>query len=133
MSDKPLHVEVAEALGWRLIPLKGSKVQFCLSGGTKVWVNPHGEHQCERCTSLPRYDTDWAATGPLIEKYGIAISPDGAEEVGWIAIAEASLWILGTAAWGYDHGVRPFGSGATPLEAVCRLILAMKAEGKLQA
>lgn len=67
---------------------------------------------CERDV-LARYDTDWGATGPLIEKYKIDVfAPWGGAE--WEASSEF-------------HG-KPDGEGPTPLIAVCRLIL--KLEGK---
>jgi hypothetical protein len=55
VTDKPLHVQVAEALGW-----------------TDCHQKPHDEewwgyvNYSQGYRSIPRYDLDWSATGPLI-------------------------------------------------------------------
>lgn len=105
MSDKPLHVRVAEALGWTYIWLDED-----------VWC---GTDPAGNACSILCYDTDWAATGPLIEKYEIQIDKRGA---GWCASAfdEANFAHLADPAF-----------AETPLIAVCNLILALKEEGNL--
>ena len=96
MSEKPLHVMVAEALGT---------------------VNSQEVPPWHFIT--PRYDTDWSATGPLIEKYEITVMNCG-------GIWDASI---GYDAYGVcgDHEA----GGSTPLVAVCNLLLALHAAGKL--
>ena len=67
MSEKPLHVQVAEALGW-------SNFHSERHGEGAYWYGlpPRGE---EDCTPAPRYDTDWSATGPLIHRFKLRILP----------------------------------------------------------
>ena len=114
MSEKP-YAHVAEALGWRVF----NPDHLC-------GYPPSGVHGFERCLyennqaeifEIPDYDTDWSATGPLIERYGILLEPP--------QVVAASFW----------RARVPFfmESGATPLEAVCKLILALHAAGKLRA
>jgi hypothetical protein len=118
VSDQPLHVQVAEALGWKLIPYNELPGRFCREGATHVWATPSGEEFCARCNSEmpPRYDLDWSATGPLIEKYGIC------------QYLNCGVWHSFTASDGDDCG-----DGAAPLESLCRLILALGKAGKLTA
>lgn len=82
MSEKPLHVQVAEALGW-----------------TETFGYPK------------RFDTDWAVTGPLIERFRLSLRP--LDDGGYMAEH-------------YRGGVlivaRP---GDTPCLAVCWLLLAL--------
>jgi hypothetical protein len=80
---------------------------------------------CDPENAPPRYDTDWSATGPLIEKWRIDL-----EHVGDGVLA--SQW----GEHGEDHDGRPSGGslareGPTELIAVCNLILALKVAGKL--
>lgn len=134
MSDKPLHVRVAEALGW-------TNCQLCPDGpdihGRQHWVGDQpvigGVVRQSHC--MPEYDTDWAATGPLIEKYRISLSAtyklfdgdDGLPLPGdtWIASDDRRR-----AKGGFPVAMEP---GSTPLIAVCNLILALHAAGKLSA
>jgi len=107
-DDKPLHVRVAEALGVR------RPVDMCLFAPGSV----------DSYADVPRYDTDWSATGPLIERFKF-----------WLVWDEhPQLW---TAHWGQfraaEHGGEWDGEAedATPLLAVCALILALAEAGKL--
>lgn len=109
MKEKPLHIQVAEALGrvsckeWRLIA--------CGMAGP-VYGKVCNHEDCYPASMPPLYDTNWSATGPLIERYGIELEHF------------ASTWCaLGPEA-------RRAG-GRTPLLAVCNLILALKKAGKL--
>jgi hypothetical protein len=107
---RPLHVRVAEALGW--VDMR-PRSEDGLWGGQAPDVS-------WPWTSPPRYDTDWSATGPLIEKYGIRV-----ELTGPVVIHPIGKW---RADYGFgEHD----GFGATPLLAVCNLILALKDAGKL--
>lgn len=114
-EDKPLHVQVAEALGWTDMK---PRADDGLWGGKAPDVS-------WEWTSPPRYDTDWAATGPLIEKYGFQIWRNG--EGVWEA--QGSQYKDGEHVPGSFRAI----NGPTPLEAVCHLILALKAAGKLEA
>lgn len=99
MTDKPLHVRVFEALGGRS------------DWSPEVWP------------LLPRYDTDWSATGPLIEKYEIAIARRQAGAAWW-----AARW----ARTDIRDAIPPnHYAGSTPLLAVCHMILALHEAGKL--
>jgi hypothetical protein len=73
---------------------------------------------------IPHYETDWSATGPLIERLGLGIiehkSRRDTEQ--W----EASCFNAETE---NTFAMR----GATALIAVCNLILALKESGKLKA
>lgn len=110
IDEKPLHVRVADALGFQ-----------CFEYGDH-WEAEFGNE----CKPIPRYDTDWSAAGPLIERireegWMVGVSSDNGDE--WIA-------------WKDDIGqFRPHetyrGRGPTPLLAVCNLLLALKAAGKL--
>jgi len=115
---KPLHVRVAEALGWStprsignwMIP--GEPDNYVGRPPSNVLIGSSGY------AAIPRYDTDWSATGPLIERLRLDLQhgwdPD---EPAWTAYAEK----LST--------MEAYGS--TPLLAVCNLILALSAAGKL--
>ncbi len=119
--DKPLHVQVAEALGWKrdeacsLMP-----PERCYGSGVM-----DGKRCC-----VSRYDTDWSATGPLIEKHKINLSKGNRGK--WFATTidpdgEPSCWHLGE-----ECGFAPCGcESSTPLIAVCNLILMLTKEGKL--
>lgn len=101
MSDKPLHVQVAEALG-------ETPCRSCMEVGNDPW------HY--------HYDTDWAATGPLIERFKLDVFSAG----GVLCMAQA--WRPNT-----DPQQTFRASGTDPLIAVCRLILVLRAAGKLDA
>jgi hypothetical protein len=111
-QSKPLHVQVAEALGYEVgyVGLE-QRITKAVSPMEMV-LGP-----------VPRYDTDWAATGPLIEKYGISVrlSPFPTDAaLPWVAWAGAT-----------DVTGRLRERGPTPLIAVCNLILLLKESGKL--
>ena len=109
----PLHVAVAEALGWT-----GANIS-----GTDWWADRPGVFAPGHAYfPIPHYDTDWSAAGPLIEKFDLAVEPTYPglrdEEPPWSAWSEVA---------GYETWAR----GSTPLIAVCNLILLLAAEGKL--
>jgi hypothetical protein len=115
--DKPLHVQVAEALGCQ----------------PKVWagmgeLEPQWHCHCEQDKDgqrahlkswdregISRYDTDWSTTGPLLEKHQISIQNCGRYD-DWVAD---------------QVGCGDVGEGSTPLIAVCNLILKLKEAGGL--
>lgn len=94
---KPLHVQVAEALGTMSVPWAEAQ---------EIGYDPD------------YYDTDWEATGPLIEKYGFWLRRLDGVVVKWDAFRNDDL-------------PTPRGEGDTALEAVCRLILALHKAGEL--
>jgi hypothetical protein len=108
MSDDPatpLHVKVAEALGWTCY------TKF--DGQETEWWKVRAPHQP---SMVSNYDTDWSATGPLIEKYKIELTWDGED---WLAWAPE------------DMAPNKGGVAKVPLIAVCNLFLALKEAGKL--
>ncbi len=120
--ERPLHVRVAEALGWD----NCVEVDTGMAYG-KRWTGrvPGFTHTRE----VPRYGQDsdegWAATGRLIQKYGInleraqAARPDGSPYGAW-------RWAIA----GDEMPPKRFWAD-TPLEAVCHLILALAEAGRL--
>jgi len=146
VTEKPLHLKVAEALGWSDFtfdtwwidddgkpegkpfwhghdPVRTEVAPTtALQQGFKyvIGTTPNPNYHPERLHwPVPHYDTDWAATGPLIEKYGVKLERVGPHQ--W------SAWVNETAHGG-NHAY-----GDTPLTAVCGLIIHAKAAGKLEA
>jgi hypothetical protein len=106
-ADKPLHVQVAEVLGWSSLSLSGRLDRPWVGYPPKLPIVGSKE-------LVPNFDIDWAATGPLIEQYRLRVSP----------IYGAPEWIADSWKGGFYEA-----SGLTPLIAVCNLILKL-AEGK---
>ena len=123
-DDKPLHVQVAEALGWQDIQSRGDILAIWASGygGRPPGIVPIIGQTAELHPWIPRYDLEWSATGPLIEKYEI-----------WLRCEKCIWW-----AWSLIEmsGIAPKPRfeehGDTPLLAICKLILTLKADGKLE-
>ena len=113
--EKPLHVRVAEALGQSL-----HYDPKWPAGRDHGW---HGDLRSDSYEVIPEYHVDWEATGPLIEEYGISIKSVG-HDLSWIATVAMTA---------KPRTARDFfrAKGDTPLEAVCHLLLAMKAAGRL--
>ena len=124
MTEKPLHVQVAEALGWTSLEEKTSFGAFEWME-SECWI---GAPPVGMMGKVPRYDTDWSATGPLVFKYKITLSP---WQAGWSATAPQEIQTpleeayLGRIRW---TGSQP---EHTPLIAVCHLIITLKKAGKL--
>ena len=107
-------------------------ITFVLPDGTEKLVHDWDSMQRQ----IPRYDTDWSATGPLIEKYGITLfeyhgdftafwhSP---KKVCPTCANETSEDIEYPKAFSDTQRPRPMPA----LTAVCHLILALKEAGKL--
>jgi hypothetical protein len=138
-GERPLHVRVAEALGCK--PEGGPDEWLC---GCKDRTHGVGG-PCRHPWEVPAYDTDWAATGPLIERYGITIEaperhcddPEGHDCLQWKAYHPDSCFKCHKypeppCASG-ECDLDPRGAGAAPLIAVCNLILALHEAGKLPA
>ncbi len=124
--EKPLHVRVAEALGWVNCHLDGEQPDAPKTGRwfgkcqdasvLPQWAAPIKDSWIE----ISRYDADWAATGRLIEKYAICVMRHGGGLESWRA--EVSP---------YWEGEIKSAFGSSALIAVCNLILALKEAGKL--
>lgn len=119
--EKPLHVRVAEVLGWDRCELGWvfAEQRWCGShpDGKNGW-DGHGRMQ------IPRYDTDWAAAGPLVERYAIDVFR-GLTSKRW----SAAVW---TESADLVEPQREYMDGDTPLIAVCNLLLALHAAGRLK-
>ena len=121
--EKPLHVQVAEALGCKPVrPSKGWEPDswFLCSCSESEHVQADSHYP----GMLARYDTDWSATGPLLDKmrlHGEMRLDPTCHEPQWCAfyIPPGDEDIIESA----KHG--------TLLLAVCNLILALHAAGKL--
>ena len=129
MSDaKPLHVQVAEALGWTKTEQHECKPSRSFPTATCGWpdgawtgVPPEPAYMKETDWQvlIRSYDTDWSATGPLIEKYGIGVWPSN------------ESWIADTFQKKFPAIDGNTSYGSTPLDAICHLILALHKAGKL--
>ena len=120
MADKPLHVQVAEALGWTYVGESEGFWEGEPPPGTSLYDRI--PRRLDQHIGIPAYDTDWAATGPLIEQYGIDLLNCSGE---W-----AADW-YGPTGSSECPDIRGEGGFSTPLIAVCHLILALKEAGKL--
>lgn len=128
MTDEPIHVKVARALGWTDIrfiapthPTLNGYWQGKPPGTTQEWTEFIPRFDIEtRHQGYEDYVDGWAAVGPLIDRYGIGLMRDTGErhDPPWEAVS-----------YGPGHAVGAF--GATPLIAVCRLLLDLAARGKL--
>lgn len=136
MSDieKPLNVQVAEALGCTLEERRRPGKYPTIMGEIYGWGCgcPHNEHYGRECGpdgeeltwEIAPYGEDspygWACTGPLITRYGIGIAQQDGR---WWAGKE----------WMGAAGYKDSAPGPTVLIAVCNLILALHKAGKLEA
>lgn len=148
MSEKPLHVQVAEALG--MICHNAGPAHPAAGGGDWWIAEPMRTIAAGETWSptIPRYDTDWSATGPLIERYHIRLCNGlrfgDAAMYGEGEPKGPKVWWAETSfdGWGdpypwtiLDERERDATIEAlqadSPLRAVCNLILALHAAGKL--
>jgi hypothetical protein len=112
VTEKPLHVRVAEALGDEVHEVAG------------VWYTGREMDAAEArqdpfsARPVPHYDTDWSAGGPLIAKYATFADRSSHRDRG-------AQWAVG-----YRDIVLFFGD--TPLEAVCKLVVALADGGRLK-
>lgn len=119
-TEKPLHVQVAEALGWEELAYEETEgLEMDWQGNQP---SREGAGIAVRFVSMmrvpvPRYDTDWSATGPLIVRFGLGLqAPE-----------------LPGRPWGcYDVHTDVTWHRKEPLLAVCAAILGLKAAGKLR-
>ena len=98
MSNKPLSIEVAEAIGWTDIRQ--------LDDGR--WFGEYSGISCQ----IPNYDRSWCSLGPWIDRLRVEIDQD--------APGGVSVWAKSQTE-----------QGSTVCEAVARLIVKLKKEGKL--
>lgn len=112
MKEPPLHVQVAQALGWIDCRLPKSGIL------DRDWIGWHLGMEIGKRDPIPRYDTDWSATGPLIEKFNIALNcrPDVKPSQRWEA------YFLKDAQTRNSWSAQGF----TPLLAVCHLIRSLQ-------
>lgn len=115
---KPLHVQVAEALG--ITTMYDDRLGHCYIPDSNTFA----------LVPLPRYDTDWSALGPLIECFRIHLIPPAPEEHQYTH--EMTQWGASSDELSEASMLSTKHAG-TPLLAVCYLILALKAAGRLAA
>lgn len=144
-DEKPLHVQVAEALGvkprrsWAVMNRAEDAyfIDFDREYEAEADVADHlrrypnglyaqeGAHVVEQL-HYPFFDTDWAATGPRLERL---------RAEGWNVVLQCENgghWYAYYSDIGHNAPyVQVEGRGDTPLVAVCRLILALSAAGRL--
>lgn len=123
MSEKPLSIQVAEALGWTQMEPEGQPQDWF--GKPPDWDKsrlPGFRHH------VPDYTTNWHETGPLIAKNGIKLYVSrylGPDPIEWGALHPGDRYRVA-------ENTTLKGIGSTPLIAVCHLILAMKEAGKFK-
>ncbi len=145
MTDKPLHVQVAEALGMTLVDRStavrisnerhvknNDEVERSLGirppfNDYEHWYSGAGPYILSDSTfgldQVPAYDTSWEATGPLIEKYKISLRHGECR----MHVECRNLWC----ATSQDHQADDRVDAVNPLVAVCYLVIALKEAGKL--
>lgn len=136
-NEKPLHVRVAEALGMECVPRGGAPGMM-----SYVYIDARLQYLEGNC---PRYDTDWSATGPLVERFGISTAmvtgpPEsmmfGAPDSDRIALKELRwhAWVkASTASVAGDAPTEYHAWSRTPLIAACEVILSAASDGKLES
>jgi hypothetical protein len=123
--EKPLHVRVAEAIGWTETHETGAGI--VLPGAVSVWRGrPPGDVlvyvERDRMPGVSRFDTDWSVTGPLLERLDIGLRYFDSRE-----FKELPLPGSWGAEWPFDF-VKAYTYAAIPLVAACEAIVAMSAE-----
>ncbi len=119
-EEKPLHVRVAEALGCKLFLQRQTPDSLPSYWRCGCHPQAHGN-----ILGIWPYDTDWSATGPLIEKYKMTVENVCGTLASYGNSAEWRAYVANA------FGPKPV-YGTTPLIAVCHLILALKEAGKLE-
>jgi hypothetical protein len=128
--ERPIHVRVAEALGWTRLHYRDKchgdiliadqeKLRWFGRAPGEMIISDDVNH-----VLVPRYDTSWGDAGPFIEKYGIELGLLWPGDRG----QDYFQWMART-------GRQPSEIESTqedkPLLAICALILALKEAGKL--
>lgn len=141
--EKPLHVRVAEALGCKPKLVNATYGEWRCTCRNRAHAH-HGIHRdcchdreglgCDEDT-LADYSTDWSATGPLIEKYEICLNRDEPQKINdaeWVAAVDYYGPLVDSSDAPYGgRWTSAQGTGNTALVAVCHVILALAAAGKL--
>ena len=125
-DERPLHVRVAEALGWSEIEEYAVKQP----GVQPRWIGWKQGTPVGTKHEIPLYDLSWCATGPLIEKYAIVLDhlwPGDLGLDGFNWRAQVSADVRSSEHDAYHR----YGVGPTPLIAVCLLLLELHKAGKL--
>ena len=112
-EEKPLHVQVAEALGCKpeFETTYSPTFWYCTCPPTFGPIWPHGDLQGVK--AIRRYDKDWRFMGPFMEEHRISV----------YAFRDPRWFAHRSDAPRDESGLRERG-GATILEAVCNLIVA---------
>jgi len=136
MSERPLHVRVAEALGWT----GHFESEATGGGGDRLWFGrPPGELDPRLYPNdrphynyvIPRFDTDGNHTVGLIDEWELDIEHTGGAKPGLVFISGLAHCPTGL------PGDEPYGGawlaieaeGPTTLIAVCNWLLAAEAKG----
>lgn len=98
---KPLHVEVAEALGF---------TELAEHEGRWWGIEPHGKTRI----MIPHYDRSWCSVGPLIDRFNISLEAPSSADPCWDCLCGSTS-----------------GQGSTACEAVSKLVVQLHKEGKL--
>lgn len=128
MTDKPLNLRVAEALGLKLArrwdgilyplghPDTPPDAAWCLEAGGRI--PPYGEDSPD----------GWSVTGPLMGKFHISLLQDG----------DAGPWVAGNYSGGFwpnsdaiDGQMSCHASVSSPAQAVAMALLALAEAGRL--
>ncbi len=136
-EERPLHVQVAEAIGWIDCRETQTLCQVKIDGEWETPVRSFGWEgrpptKGPPCTwrSIPHFPEDWAATGPLIERlmrdWDFRLLHHYEDQPGDGCLAGVG-WVDGPPKY---YGLAGPGE---PLIAVCNLILKLGKEGKLDA
>lgn len=157
VEEIPINIQVARALGFQTRDM--TKVWLCRgqhigspsddgafpsprdagehehrSGGWEIF-KPYTYEDDGDWVPCPHYLSDWSVTGPLIEKYQIAINhvlDCFGEDEGWLASSPSEYTDAKGGYLAYAGEFRSL-SPRSPLEAVCLLIIALVSRGKLGA
>ena len=136
--DKSLHVKVAEALGWEwwVSSVTGRRCLYA-PGAQPEWMRTRATGREPLVSDwqmnpgrIPRYDTDWSATGPLIERFGLVVDAS-AKSAGHPDETHDTWVYAGEGEGEYCEEVMDTWEGSTVLTAVCHCILGLHAAGKL--
>jgi hypothetical protein len=128
-EEPELYVQVAEALGWTDIQPCGN---IMLPDSSFYDGRPPGAVVIigwpqEGRRIVPRYDIDWSATGPILERLGIGVQLQGRWSTSGVAKQE---WVA-EAHWP-TYQARYVEFGPTPQIAVCNLILDLARAGRME-
>ncbi len=127
----PLRVRVALALGWGPDVEVHPPLNSMADPASRYFAyRPDEPAVIGYRTEIPRYDTDWAAIGPFIEKHGVELrhcwpGDHGADGFHWVAFRSGDVRSPDPAVYDIEA------EGDTPQLAVCYLVLALKLAGKL--